>query len=182
MSIQPRLESRVLAQEQMQVTMNAFVVELAEDMTTAIQRVEDDQLQNSRKIDALSQDLTAASFEQLVSYQKQTERKIDERFGKIEEDIAEIKEDLAAVKEDLAAVKETMATKEDLAAVKAVMATKEDLAAVKGDMQVMARRMDQRMLALEGRMEFRMDALDQRVQESFKQVLAMMNTRLPPAQ
>jgi predicted nucleic acid-binding Zn-ribbon protein len=153
MSIQlPSLEARVGAQEHMTTMLHARVQELSKDMTTAFQRVEDGQLQNNRKIDALSQDLTVASFEQLVSYQKQTERKIDERFGKIEEDIAEIK------------------------------ATKEDLAAVEGDMQVMERRMDQRMLALGDRIERRIDAFEERMLESFKQVLAMMNTRLPPAQ
>ncbi len=108
MSIRPRLEARVSAQERRQINLDARIEELAEDM--------------------------AGSFKQLSEYFG----KIEERFDKIEttmatkEDLAMMatKEDLAmmATKEDLA----TMATKEDLATmamkIETTMATKDELA------------------------------------------------------
>src|SRR5579864_7583029 len=128
-----RLESRVRAQEEIQMVVNAQIVELAEDIDNVFKILKNGQNQNGRKIDVLSQDM-AASFKQLARYQNQTERKIDERFNKIEEDVAGVKADLNAVKEDVAEVKADLsAMKEDVAGVKATMATKEDIVAVKGD-------------------------------------------------
>ena len=114
------------------------------------------------RIQELSDDMIP-SFKQLLGYLG----KIEDRFDKVEGDVAEIKT--------------TMVTKEGIAAVRANMATKEDITAIKGDMQVIERRMDQ-LPALGDRIERRIDAFEERMLESFKQVLVMLDTRLPPAQ
>jgi hypothetical protein len=77
--------------------------------------------------------------------------KIEDRFDRTEKDIAEIKATMAT-KEDIAEIKTTMATKEDIAEIKATMATKEDTTAMEG-----------------------------RILDAFKQLLATINPQsLPP--
>lgn len=126
------------------------------------------------RIEELSEDMND-SFKQLADYQIQTERKIGARFDKIEtnmatkEDLAAIKGDIAVVKEDLSGVKEDITlvkgelsgVKEDIAVVKGDLSgVKEDIAVVKGD-----------MVAMEGR-----------ILDAFKQLLVMVDSRLPSSQ
>jgi hypothetical protein len=93
MSMYPRLESRVSAQERRQLIIDARIEELSEDMTV--------------------------SFKQLSEYLG----KIEDRFDKVEGDISVLKGDVATLKGDVTTlkgdvsdIKATMATKEDLAA------------------------------------------------------------------
>ena len=120
------------------------------------------------RIEELSEDMTA-SFKQLSEYLG----KIEDRFDKIEATMA-TKEDLAtmATKEDLAA----MATKEDLA----TMATKEDLAtmATKEDLATMATKEDLATMATKKELA----AMENRILDSFKQLLAAINPQFPPSQ
>lgn len=76
-------------------------------------------------------------------------------------DIKAIKEDLHVMKDDLSTVKE------NIVALETRMATKEDLASLET-------RVEARMTAMETRLETRM--LD-----GFKQILAVIDSRLPPA-
>jgi chromosome segregation ATPase len=158
----PRLETRISLQERRQIMLDARIEELSEDMTAGFKQQADYQIQTERKIascyariEALSEDMTA-SFRQLASYHTQTERSIDSRFDKIEANIA--------------AIEARMATKEDLAELEARMATK---------LAELEARMDAKMAELEARMDAKMATMETRLLDAFKQVLVMIESRLP---
>ncbi len=131
MNIFPRLEARVSAQERRQLTVDARIEELSEDMT--------------------------ASFKQLSEYLG----KIEDRFDKVEGDITVLKGDVATLKGDVSTLKGDVSTlkgdvstlKGDVGGIKATMATKEDLA-----------------------------AMEDRILDTFKQLLVTINLQRPPLQ
>jgi chromosome segregation ATPase len=195
-----RQETRVSAQEAMLLFVNAQIAELTEDINNVFEMMIKGQKQNESKIDALSQDMTA-SFKQQAHDHFQTERQIDERFNKVEEDVAGVKADLGAVKKDVAAMKATMATKadldavkEDVAAMKATMATKADLDAVKEDVAAMKATMATKediatikedIATVKGdiaTIKGDMTAMEGRMLDAFKQLLTVIDARLPLAQ
>ena len=133
------------------------------------------------RIEELSEDIND-SFKQLADYQIQTERKIGARFDKIETNMA-TKEDLAAISEDMTDSFKQLAdyqiqTERKIYArfdkIETNMATKEDLTAIKGDIAVVKGELSgvkEDIAAMEGR-----------VLDAFKQLLVMIDSRLPPSQ
>jgi len=98
------------------------------------------------------------------------------------QDIKAIKEDLHVVKGDVNVMKGDMdVMKGDLSAVKENMVTKEDLGAVKENMVALETRMEARMTAMETRVETRMTAMETRMLDGFEHILAVIDSRLPPA-
>jgi hypothetical protein len=172
----PPLEARVSAVERMQTILQARIEEVAEEMATSVIQLEDHQIQTERRLDPsieeLSRDMTA-SFKQLARYQIQTERTIDARFDKIEGDIA-------VLKKNVVVMEAKMATKGDVAAMEGRL---------KGDMTTMEERLKgdiatvkEDMVAMEGRLKGDMATMETRMLDAFKQLLTVIDTRLPPAQ
>src|SRR5579883_2975855 len=167
----PDIESRIRTQESMTTMLHACFKELSRDMI--------------------------ASFQQEAKYHAATDRELDIRFRHIDacldrlEAITATKEDLAslesrmATKEDLASLESRMATKEDLASLESRMATKEDLAslesrmATKEDLASLESRLKEDMASLEGRIKEDLASLEKRILDAFKQVVAIVDTRLP---
>ena|SRR5581483_11675048 len=105
----------------------------------------------------LSRDMIA-SFQQEAKYHAATDRELDIRFRHID-----------ARLDRLEAI---TATKEDLASLESRMATKEDLASLEG-------RIKEDMASLEGRIKEDMASLESRILDAFKQLVVMVDTRLP---
>ncbi|HZO74129.1 MAG TPA: hypothetical protein VFB60_18140 [Ktedonobacteraceae bacterium] len=99
-----------------------------------------------------------ASFQQEAKYHAATDRELDIRFRHID-----------ARLDRLEAI---TATKEDLASLESRMATKEDLASLEG-------RIKEDMASLEGRIKEDMASLESRILDAFKQLVVMVDTRLP---
>ncbi len=145
MNIFPRLEARVSAQERRQLTVDARIEELSEDMT--------------------------ASFKQLSEYLG----KIEDRFDKVEGDITVLKGDVATLKGDVATLKGDVSTlKGDVSTLKGDVSTlKGDVSTLKGDVggikATMATKED-------------LAAMEDRILDTFKQLLVTINLQRPPLQ
>jgi|SRR5579885_1873161 hypothetical protein len=118
----------------------------------------------------LSRDMIA-SFQQEAKYHAATDRELDIRFRHIDACLDRL-EAITATKEDLASLESRMATKEDLASLESRMATKEDLASLES-------RLKEDMASLEGRIKEDLASLEKRILDAFKQVVAIVDTRLP---
>ena len=105
----------------------------------------------------LSRDMIA-SFQQEAKYHAATDRELDIRFRHIDACLDRL-EAITATKEDLASLESRMATKEDLASLESRL--KEDMA------------------SLEGRIKEDLASLEKRILDAFKQVVAIVDTRLP---
>ena len=107
------------------------------------------------RIEELSQDMNA-SFKQQVNYQIDFEHKIDAHFDEIDARFDKVEGDIAAVKENMVAMEGRL---------------KGDIATVKEE-----------MVAMEGRLKGDIATLETRMLDAFKQLLTVIDTRLPPAQ
>src|SRR5579883_897766 len=154
----PDIESRIRTQESMTTMLHACFKELSRDMI--------------------------ASFQQEAKYHAATDRELDIRFRHIDACLDRL-EAITATKEDLASLESRMATKEDLASLESRMATKEDLAslesrmATKEDLASLESRLKEDMASLEGRIKEDLASLEKRILDAFKQVVAIVDTRLP---
>jgi chromosome segregation ATPase len=169
-------------------TLEEQLEELRRELSTLQADRISDVRQLNKRIDALQRQINEqkdrvaeqernlfAGFDDLAKYQIQFEQKIDARFDKIEATMA-TKDDIVnmATKDDIAAIHAIMATKDDIANMATKddivnMATKDDIASIRTDMASLELRMQGNLHAMEGRM---LDA--------FKQVLVMIDSRLPP--
>jgi len=155
MSTYPRLESRVSAQERRQLVLDARVEELAEDVTASFKQIDTRFNQVDARVTELSRDMSA-SFKQLVEYHIQQENQIDTRFNQVDARLDKIENRLDRVEKDVADIKG------DIVDIKASMATKEDLAG-------MASKED-------------LAALENRILDAFKQLIATVNPQRPPSE
>ncbi|HEU5226237.1 MAG TPA: hypothetical protein VFU49_00390 [Ktedonobacteraceae bacterium] len=164
----PGIEARISAQERMSIVLHARIEELSQDMTI--------------------------SFQQQVKYQAAVERELDIRFRHIDARLDRLeanmasKEDLASLgdrlKGDMASLESRMASKEDLASledrIKGDMASLESRMASKEDLASLEGRLKGDMVSLEDRLRGDMASLEGRILDAFKQLVTLIETRLPP--
>ena len=118
------------------------------------------------RIEEVSEDSTT-SIKQLQDYQIQAERRLDAR-------IEELSRDMTASFKQLADYQIQTEHKIDTRFDK----IEGDIATVKGDVTAVK----ENMVAMEGRLKGDMVAMEGRMLDAFKQVLAVIDSRLPPPQ
>ena len=181
MSIEPpSLESRMRAQERMTTLFNARFEELEQDMDTSFKQVaayyvHSEQVIETRfngidtrfdkvdtRIQQLAQDMDA-SFKQVVAYHVHSEQVIETRFNEVEARLDKVEVRLDKVEARLDNIEVRLDKVEArLDNIEATMVTKEDLAKV------------------ETRLQESINAIEVRVFDGFKQMITMIDLRLPP--
>jgi hypothetical protein len=154
----PHIESRVDAQERRQLVLDARVEELSADVTASYKhlsehlgRIEKDLAKMATK-EELTKMTTKIKEDLAKMATKEDLAKIEGRFSKIEGRFGKVEDRFGKIEDRIDKIEATMATKEELARIEAAMATKEDLA-----------------------------SLENRMLDAFKQLLAVIDARLPAA-
>lgn len=147
-----RLEARISAQERTVTVLNGHIQELSRDMDASFKKLAEYHKHNEEQIDLRFNEVDARFNEVDARFNE-----VDARFDRVDARLDKIDARLDGHDARFDGVDARFDQ------IEAIMATKEDMA------------------ALEVRIQSNMDAMEGRILDAFKQLLVMVDSRLPPA-